>query len=251
MYLGFNMFFTIFIQLVVIQIINSATTDSEACNNCCTDGVPGIPGLHGYPGIEGPQGLPGLKGEQGKKGEQGVKGDIGEKGSDGIPGNLGPKGPQGSIGLPGANGLKGEKGEQGSQKKSAFTAAFISSPGRPSGPLKYDTVITNVGNHYNRGTGKFVCAISGVYVFQASSMKYSGTGQIATRIVKNGSTQVSLWVTASPGYNSASTMVVLDLVSGDEVWTEPHPPVSNSKYNYYHSNSQKYCSFSGFLLYAA
>ncbi|XP_071943858.1 uncharacterized protein [Antedon mediterranea] len=244
----FRWCFTIFIQLAVIHVINSVQTDSEACNSCCTPGVPGIPGNHGNPGVSGPQGLKrekGVKGEQGIDGEHGMKGDNGRNGSDGIPGKLGPKGPQGLIGLPGANGVKGKKGAQASQKKSAFTAAFVSSPGRATGPLKFDTIITNVGNHYNRGTGKFVCAIPGVYVFQVTSMKSSGGGQIATRIMKNGSPQVSTWVTAD-GHNSASTMVVLDLISGDQVWTEPHP---GSVFNYYHSNSNKYCSFSGFLLF--
>ncbi|XP_071945194.1 complement C1q tumor necrosis factor-related protein 2-like [Antedon mediterranea] len=259
MHSGFsNILFTIGVQLVVIHIVKSATqTDIEACNSCCTPGIPGIPGNHGNPGVSGPQGLNGvkgeqgtngkhgLKGEQGIKGEHGMKGDDGSKGLDGIPGKLGPMGTQGIIGLPGANGVKGEKGEQASQKKSAFTAIFTTIPGRHAvSPMKYDSIITNVGNHYNKEKGKFVCTIPGVYVFQVTSRK-DNIGKMSTLIKKNGNTEVSTRMDAS-GYNSASTMVVLDLISGDEVWTQPY----STDYNYYYSTSYGYCSFTGFLLYA-
>ncbi|XP_071943999.1 complement C1q tumor necrosis factor-related protein 2-like [Antedon mediterranea] len=254
MYLRLNMMLTIVIQISIIYVIKSAAqTNSEACNSCCTAGVPGIPGNHGNPGAAGPQGMSGVKGEQGmkgndgSKGEQGIKGDNGRNGLDGIPGKLGPKGPQGIVGLPGTNGVKGEKGEQSIQQKSSFSVVFTSSPGRhDTSPMKYDTIITDVGNHYNKETGKFVCAIPGIYVFQVTSMKSSGSGKILTRIMKNGNIQMSAWMSAS-GYNSVSTMVILDLVSGDQVWTQP----AGSIYNYYYSNSHRYCSFSGFLLYAA
>ncbi|XP_071945254.1 complement C1q tumor necrosis factor-related protein 2-like isoform X2 [Antedon mediterranea] len=250
MYLRFNMMLTIVIQISIIYVIKSAAqTNSEACNSCCTAGVPGIPGNHGNPGAIGPQGMngiQGMKGEQGLNGEQGMKGDNGSNGLDGIPGKLGPTGPQGLIGLPGANGVKGEKGEQASQQKSAFSVVFTSNPGRhDTSPMKYNTIISNVGNPYNKETGKFVCTIPGVYVFQVTSMKSTG-GKILTAIKKNGNIQMTTRMDAA-GYNSASTMVVLDLVSGDEVWTEPY----NSGTNYYQSDSNRYCSFSGFLLYAA
>ncbi|XP_071943994.1 complement C1q tumor necrosis factor-related protein 2-like [Antedon mediterranea] len=230
MYLRVNMMLTIVIQISIIYVIKSAAQiNSEACNSCCTVVVPGIPGNHGNPGVSGPQGM---------------NGEKGRNGLDGIPGKLGP---QGLIGLPGTNGVKGEKGEQSSQKKSAFSVFFTSNPGRhDTSPMKYDTIITDVGNHYNKETGKFVCTIPGVYVFQVTSMKSSGSGKLKTRIMKNGNVQMSAQMDAD-GYNSASTMVVLDLVSGDEVWTQPGSP----SYNYYHSSSLRYCSFSGFLLYAA
>ncbi|XP_071944211.1 complement C1q tumor necrosis factor-related protein 2-like [Antedon mediterranea] len=180
------------------------------------------------------------------KGEQGMKGDNGSNGLDGTPGKLGPTGPQGIVGLPGTNGVKGEKGEQSIQQKSSFSVVFTSSPGRhDTSPMKYDTIITDVGNHYNKETGKFVCTIPGIYVFQVTSTA-SRSGQIITRIMKNGNNQMSAQMSAS-GYNSVSTMVVLDLVSGDQVWTQPH----SSNYNYYYSDGARFCSFSGFLLYAA
>ncbi|XP_071943983.1 uncharacterized protein [Antedon mediterranea] len=281
MYLGFNKYFNIFIQLVVIHVIHSVQTDTEACNSCCTPGVPGIPGNHGNPGVSGPQGMNGVKG---LKGEQGIKGDDGRNSLDGIPGKLGPKGPQGIIGLPGTNGVKGEqgmkgnngsngldglkgqkgthglpgragengvkgdKGEQASQKKSAFTAIFTSNPVRhTASPMKYNTIITDVGNHYNKETGKFVCKFPGVYVFQVTSRKDNDSGaKVRTRIMKNGAALIAT-ITEADGYNSASTMVVLDLVSGDEVWTQPY----NTDSNYYWSSNWGHCSFSGFLLYAA
>ncbi|XP_071946353.1 complement C1q tumor necrosis factor-related protein 2-like [Antedon mediterranea] len=260
MYLGFYMFSTI--ATIQISIIY-AQTDTAACNSCCTAGVPGIPGNHGNPGVSGPQGMNGVKGEQGikgevgMKGEQGIKGDNGRNGLDGIPGKLGP---QGLIGPSGVNGVKGEKGEQGpqgligsvkgeqaSQQKSAFSVVFTTNPGRHAvSPMKYNTIITDVGNHYNKETGKFVCTIPGVYVFQVTSLKSSGGGIVSTQIIKNGNFQVTAYV-GDTGHHSISTMVVLDLVSGDQVWTQPR----DTNTNYYYSDGNRYCSFSGFLLYAA
>ncbi|XP_071943969.1 uncharacterized protein [Antedon mediterranea] len=209
------------------------------------DGIPGKLGPMGSQGIIGLPGRNGVKGEKGMKGTQGIKGDNGRNGLDGI---RGPKGNQGLTGLPGANGIKGEKGKQASQKKSAFTAIFTSSPGRHAvSPMKYNSIITNVGNHYNKNTGKFVCAIPGVYVFQVTSRKSNGNSQsVSTKIMKNGSFQITT-ISESDYNDSASTMVVLDLISGDEVWTQPYSTTSN----YYYSSSYGHCSFSGFLLYAA
>ncbi|XP_071946107.1 complement C1q-like protein 2 [Antedon mediterranea] len=257
MYFGFKTFFI----LAVLQVINSTEFDLEVCNSCCTDGVPGIPGNNGIPGVSGRQGQngePGMKGEQGEKGEEGMKGDSGRNGSNGVPGEIGLQGPQGPAGESGPNGLpgesglrgrtgssgqKGQKGDRAIQRKSAFSAVFKTSPGRPTGILKYDTVVTNVGNHYNKNTGKFVCVIPGVYVFSVTSLSNNGNGFI-TYLLKNGKTQVT--ASMKSGVNTASTMVILDLVQGDQIWTEP-----NINYNYYISNINGHCSFSGFLLYAA
>ncbi|XP_071943968.1 complement C1q tumor necrosis factor-related protein 2-like [Antedon mediterranea] len=249
MNLGFNMFFTIVtIQISIIFVMKAAgQSTTDACNSCCTSGIPGIPGQHGNPGASGPQGMNGVKGEQGMNGVKGDQGMKGEQGLIGEHGLKGEQGPQGLIGQPGANGVKGEKGEQAIQQKSAFSVVFTSNPGRHAvSPMKYDTIITNVGNDYILDTGKFVCAIPGVYVFQVASLKSSGGGIISTQIMKNGNHQVSAYTSAT-GYNSVSTMVVLDLVSGDQVWTQPR----STSHNYYYSDDNRYCSFSGFLLYAA
>ncbi|XP_033105511.1 complement C1q and tumor necrosis factor-related protein 9A-like [Anneissia japonica] len=184
-----------------------------------------------------------MKGDIGGKGQ---KGNQGLDGRDGLPGKIGP------IGLPGATGEKGGKGEKGeqattiSQPKSAFSVGYNVNPGRlPVSPMKYPLIITNFGNNYNKETGKFVCQHPGIYVFQLTSGSSNGNN-ILTIIMKNGQHIVSAYESGS-GYKSASNMVVLDLVANDEVWTQP---VSTS-YNYYSSNVNIFCSFSGFLLYAS
>ncbi|XP_033103401.1 uncharacterized protein LOC117106160 [Anneissia japonica] len=238
-----KMYLAIAIQLSIICIIQAtAQHDTQACSGCCTAaaaGIPGIPGSHGAPGAPGPIGLKGDIGGKGEKGNQGLDG------RDGLPGKIGP------IGLPGAIGEKGERGEKGeqastnSQPKSAFSVAFETDPGRhPIGPMKYSSIFTNVGNNYNKDTGKFVCQHSGTYVFQFTSGS-SDNGNIVTSIMKNGQRVVSAFESGS-GYKSLGNMVLLDLVANDEVWTEP----LSASYNYYYSNTNIYCTFSGFLLYA-
>ncbi|XP_033105612.1 adiponectin-like [Anneissia japonica] len=240
-----KMYFAFVIQLSILNIIQSAAvqvdgpTDTRACSVCCTSpaGIPGIPGSHGRPGLPGPMGP---KGNVGLKGQKGCQGLHGKPGYDGI---------RGPIGLRGFPGMKGDKGEHAtSQPKSAFSVAFDENPGRLLAlcPMKYTKVITNVGGHYNKETGKFVCQYPGTYVFQFTSMSSSG-GRISTKLAMNGKSVIATMEVNSRGIiGSASNMVVLDLVSGDEVWTWP-----NRGYNYYHSNETKYCSFSGFLLYAS
>ncbi|XP_033103409.1 collagen alpha-1(X) chain-like [Anneissia japonica] len=238
------MYLAIAIQLSIICIIQAAAQgDTQVCSGCCTApaGIPGIPGSHGNPGGLGPIGM---KGDVGVKGE---KGNQGSDGRDGLPGKIGP------IGLPGATGEKGGKGEKGeqvaptnSQPKSAFSVGYNVNPGRhPVSPMKYPLIITNVGNHYNKETGKFVCQHPGIYVFQFTSGSTSSNNMV-TSIMKNGQRILSAFVTGS-GYKSASNMVVLDLVANDEVWTEP----LNTSLNYYYSENHIFCSFSGFLLYAS
>ena len=276
---------------IICIIQSAALPDTQACSGCCTSaaGIPGIPGTHGNPGIPGPLGLKGDVGMKGGDGRQGVpgkmgpiglpgasipgpvgiKGDVGVKGQDGrqgVPGKMGPiglpgagipgpvgvRGEIGPTGLSGGTGEKGERGEKGeqattnSQPKSAFSVAFATDPGRLAvAPMKYETIITNLGSHYNKETGKFVCQHPGTYVFQFTSQSSSG-GNIATRIMKNGQLIVSSLESGS-GYNSISNMIVVDLVVDDQVWTQPH----STSYNYYYSNSNSYCTFSGFLLYAS
>ncbi|XP_033103400.1 otolin-1-like [Anneissia japonica] len=236
------MYLAIAIQLSIICIIQaSAQQDSKSCGGCCTApaGIPGIPGSHGAPGVPGPVGM---------KGDMGWKGDKGNAGSDGRDGPPGVQGPIGRPGVPGVKGERGEKGEQGltnSQPRSAFSVGFSANPGRLTvGPMKYSNIITNVGSNYNQGTGKFVCAHPGTYVFQFTSGSAS-TGNIATRIMKNGQRILSAYESGS-SYKSATNMVVLELAAYDEVWTQP----LSTSYNYYYSNGNIYCSFSGFLLYS-
>ncbi|XP_033105501.1 otolin-1-like [Anneissia japonica] len=236
----FKMYLAIAIQLSIFCIIQAANLDEDkACGDCCAAGTHGIPGTHGAPGNPGPIGL---------KGDIGVKG---EKGNQGIDGKDGLEGKIGSIGLTGATGEKGERGEKGeqgtlnNQPKSAFSVAFMNNPGRhPIVPIKYTTIFTNVGSHYNAETGKFVCQHPGTYVFQFTSGS-SDNGNIVTQIMKNGQRVVSAFE-SGPGFKSIGNMIVLDLVANDEVWTQP----LSTNYNNYYSNSNTYCTFSGFLLYA-
>ncbi|XP_033108604.1 complement C1q and tumor necrosis factor-related protein 9-like [Anneissia japonica] len=254
------MYLAIAIQLTIICIVQSiAQLDTKDCSGCCNSaaGIPGIPGNHGAPGpigmkgdagVKGEKGSQGLDGRQGVPGPKGLKGDVGLKGNNGkqgVPGKMGPTGLPGT----GEKGERGEKGEQATtnnQPKSAFSVTFDTNPGRlPLSPIKYPTIITNLGSHYNKETGKFVCQHPGIYVFQFTSLSTSGK-TISTKIVKNGQLIVSAF-RGGPNTQSIGNMVVLNLLAEDEVWTEP---LTTSE-NHYNSNQYRFCSFSGFLLYAS
>lgn len=110
---------------------------------------------------------PGLStAQKGQKGEPGIKGKPGKIGKSGV---LGPAGDPGMAGLPGD---QGESDNSKSAQVSAFSVrrATDVKPDR-STPVRFTSVITNINNHFNTETGKFVCQIAGTYyfVYHASS----------------------------------------------------------------------------------
>ncbi|XP_029028012.2 LOW QUALITY PROTEIN: otolin 1b [Betta splendens] len=190
-------------------------------------GPPGVPGGMGIPGLNGKHGSPGVvgpRGDPGPPGAQGEPGASGPQGPQGIRGMLGPKGDRGYPGMRGERGIRGMKGAKGSgiaQKRSAFSVGI--SPRKsfpPSGfPIRFDKVFYNEENHFNLTSNSFVCVHAGVYVF---SFHITVRNQpLRATLVVNGSRRVrtrdSLY---GQDIDQASTLVVLHLVVGDEVWME-------------------------------
>ncbi|XP_062576660.1 complement C1q tumor necrosis factor-related protein 3-like, partial [Saccostrea cucullata] len=83
--------------------------------------------------------------------------------------------------------------------------------------IKYDKIITNYGNSYNKWTGHFVAPKKGLYLFSCSIMA-DHTGHIHVQIVKNG-TKISTIYSNLSSYDQSSQTVVLALRRGDSVWT--------------------------------
>ncbi|XP_061638407.1 otolin 1b isoform X2 [Phyllopteryx taeniolatus] len=215
-------------------------------------GSPGIPGVMGIPGINGKHGAPGpigVRGDPGPPGAQGESGVRGAQGPQGVRGVQGPKGDRGYHGMRGERGMRGFKGAKGSgvpQKRSAFSVGI--SPRKsfpPSGfPIRFDKVFYNEDNHFNVTSNSFSCVYAGVYVF---SFHITVRNQpLRATLVVNGSRRVrtrdSLY---GQDIDQASTLVVLRLAAGDQVWME-----TLRDWNGVYASSEDDSIFSGFLLYS-
>lgn len=122
---------------------------------------------------------------QGPKGEPGRPGKTGSRG---LPGEPGPPGPPGERGEPGRAGAPGPPGPPGPSSTGAISAATYSTVPKIAfyaglkkqhegyELLKFDDVVTNLGNHYDPTTGKFTCSIPGIYFFSYHVLMRGGDG---------------------------------------------------------------------------
>uniref|UniRef100_A0A671X847 Complement C1q like 4 n=1 Tax=Sparus aurata TaxID=8175 RepID=A0A671X847_SPAAU len=111
-----------------------------------------------------PQDPSGKKIKSGLRGPQGIPGPPGEQGPPGKPGPQGPPGP-------------GPGGYSPSlyTPKIAFYAG-LRKQHEGSEILKFDDVVTNVGNYYEPSTGKFTCPLPGIYFFTYHVLMRGGDG---------------------------------------------------------------------------
>ncbi|MCI4374970.1 hypothetical protein PGIGA_G00103660 [Pangasianodon gigas] len=101
------------------------------------------------------------------------------RGIPGLPGPPGPRGPPGEPGKPGPPGPPGP-GPGGYvpsfySPKIAFYAG-LRKQHEGSEVLKFDDVVTNVGNYYEPTTGKFTCPLPGIYFFTYHVLMRGGDG---------------------------------------------------------------------------
>lgn len=124
--------------------------------------------------IQGPQGEPGRVGRMGPRGPMG---EPGPPGPAGPPGERGPPGPPGLPGAPGANGPNGaiSAATYNTVPKIAFYAG-LKKQHEGYEILKFDDVVTNLGNHYDPSSGKFTCSIPGIYFFVYHVLMRGGDG---------------------------------------------------------------------------
>ncbi|XP_034985966.1 complement C1q-like protein 2 isoform X4 [Zootoca vivipara] len=190
---------------------------------------------------------------QGPKGDPGRPGKPGPRGPPGEPGPPGPRGPPGERGDSGKPGLPGPA--PGGEVTGALSAAFsgpkiafyvgLKSPHEGYEVLKFDDVVTNLGNHYDPTTGKFTCQVRGIYFFTYHILMRGGDGtSMWADLCKNGQVRASaIAQDADQNYDYASNSVVLHLDSGDEVYVKLDGGKAHG------GNNNKYSTFSGFLLY--
>lgn len=124
--------------------------------------------------IQGPQGEPGRVGRMGPRGPSGEPGPLGPVGP---PGERGAPGPPGPPGVPGVNGPNGaiSAATYSTVPKIAFYAG-LKKQHEGYEVLKFDDVVTNLGNHYDPSTGKFTCSIPGIYFFVYHVLMRGGDG---------------------------------------------------------------------------
>ncbi|NXJ72382.1 C1QL4 protein, partial [Rostratula benghalensis] len=200
--------------------------------------------------------LPGAKGEPGRKGRAGVRGPPGPPGPRGPPGEPGRPGPPGPPG-PGPGGYI----PSFYSPKIAFYAG-LRKPHEGYEVLRFDDVVTNVGNYYEPSSGKFTCPLPGIYFFtyhvlmrggdgtSISSELPPGDGVVGCAGVPEGCCVPPHQVRASAiaqdadqNYDYASNSVILHLDVGDEVFVK----LDGGKVH--GGNTNKYSTFSGFIIY--
>uniref|UniRef100_A0A8C3M704 Uncharacterized protein n=1 Tax=Geospiza parvula TaxID=87175 RepID=A0A8C3M704_GEOPR len=185
---------------------------------------------------------------QGPKGEPGRPGKPGPRGPPGEPGPPGPRGPAGGAGRRGEAGAAragaGGRGAAFSGPRIAFYVG-LKSPHEGYEVLKFDDVVTNLGNHYDPASGKFTCQVRGIYFFTYHILMRGGDGtSMWADLCKNGQVRASaIAQDADQNYDYASNSVVLHLDSGDEVYVKLDGGKAHG------GNNNKYSTFSGFLLY--
>ncbi|KAL3064222.1 hypothetical protein OYC64_000495 [Pagothenia borchgrevinki] len=183
-----------------------------------------------------PKDYSGKKLKSGLRGPPGITGPQGPRGPPGEPGKPGPQGPQG----PGPGGYSPSL----YTPKIAFYAG-LRKPHEGSEILKFDDVVTNVGNYYEPSTGKFTCPLPGIYFFTYHVLMRGGDGtSMWADLKKNGLVRASaIAQDADQNYDYASNSVILHLDVGDEVCVQ----LDGGKVH--GGNTNKYSTFSGFLIY--
>ncbi|XP_067310417.1 complement C1q-like protein 3b [Pseudorasbora parva] len=187
---------------------------------------------------------------RGSKGELGRSGRIGPRGQPGPPG---PPGPPGVIGEPGPPGLPGPPGVTGVISAATYSTvpkiafyAGLKKQHEGYEVLKFDDVVTNLGNHYDPSSGKFTCSIPGIYFFVYHVLMRGGDGtSMWADLCKNNQVRASaIAQDADQNYDYASNSVILHLEPGDEIYIKLDGGKAHG------GNNNKYSTFSGFMVYA-
>ncbi|XP_025899466.1 C1q-related factor [Nothoprocta perdicaria] len=181
----------------------------------------------------------------------GAAGPLGDRGALPPPSTL-VQGPQGKPGRPGPPGLPGT-GAAGAVSTATYSTvprvafyAGLKNPHEGYEILKFDDVVTNLGNSYDAASGKFTCAVAGTYFFTYHVLMRGGDGtSMWADLCKNGQVRASaIAQDADQNYDYASNSVVLHLDSGDEVYVKLDGGKAHG------GNNNKYSTFSGFIIYS-
>ncbi|XP_075431915.1 complement C1q tumor necrosis factor-related protein 3 isoform X2 [Ascaphus truei] len=205
------------------------------CSSCCR----GDFGYRLHQAIPGPPGSPGMPGNHGNNGNNGATGQEGAKGERGDKGDLGPRGERGNV------GIKGEKGYPGipPELQVAFMASMATHFSNINSGIIFSSVETNFGNFFDVMTGRFSAPVTGAYFFTFTMLKHEEVDDVYVYLMHNGNTIVSMYSFETKGkQDTAGNSAVLKLSKEDEVWLRMGTGAL-------HGDHQRYCTFSGFLLF--
>ncbi|XP_029934370.1 C1q-related factor [Myripristis murdjan] len=188
-------------------------------------------------------------GPQGKPGRPGKPGPPGPPGEPGPPGPKGPPGDGVDVVRTGVLGVGGKGTVSTTIYSTTPRVAFyagLRNPQEGYDILRFDDVVTNIGDNYEGATGKFTCKIPGTYFFIYNVLMRGGDGtSMWADLIKNGLVRASaIAQDQDQSYDYASNSVILHLDAGDEVFIKLDGGKAHG------GNSNKYSTFSGFILYA-
>ncbi|XP_059892604.1 C1q-related factor-like [Gadus macrocephalus] len=221
-----------------------ATTDPPLDDNHLRDASDAVR-------LSGPSPLPtyGVFGPQGRHGRPGKPGPPGPPGEPGPPGPKGPPGDGVDVVRAGVLGAVGGRGPVSAATYStvprvAFYAG-LRNPQEGYDVLRFDDVVTNIGENFQGPSGKFICKIPGTYFFIYNVLMRGGDGtSMWADLIKNGLVRASaIAQDQDQSYDYASNSVILHLDAGDEVFIKLDGGKAHG------GNSNKYSTFSGFMLF--
>lgn len=112
--------------------------------------------------------------------------------------------------------------------------------------IQFDDIVTNIGNAFNKATGKFTCPVDGTYVF-STSIVCDKLDIMHVAVLKNGKPMFNSLCDNRSGnsWNQGGGMTILSLNSGDTVHLGVIWPNRAVK-----AYGNGMTSFSGYLLHA-
>ena len=113
----------------------------------------------------------------------------------------------------------------------------------------FHTVIENVGNGYNAGTGVFQAPVNGTYLFNVQLCTYSGQWGKFYLVVDSGDNKITAvsYYEANAAATGTSNSVAQYLKEGQRVWAQSYYE-SGTTNRIYHSETECWSQFSGVLI---
>lgn len=204
---------------------------TSSCVRCCD---PGPPVYRATPHIN----ITILKGEKGDRGDRGLQGKYGKAGSAGARGHAGPKGQKGSAGAPGDRCKNLYAAFSVGRRKALHSTEYYQ-------PLIFDTEFVNLYGHFNMFTGRFYCAVPGIYFFSLNVHTWNEK-ETYLHVMHNEDEAVILYAQVSDRSIMQSQSLMLDLRELDEVWVRLFRGERDNAV--FSDEFDTYVTFSGYLV---